>query len=422
MISSEMDGRSRVYVIAIDFTVTSSSFISWIRRRDGAIGERLVANEVTSAKGAGKAVVGHGDVKPPFKRSRAESWLGFQQLVEPKLDGSWLFRGVSSVRHLLIPSIGRAIESVPYSKAAEVALFEKYRREALPYMSSEIAADDHWGWLALAQHHGLPTRLLDWSESPFVALFFAVWGNDEEDAGLYMIKRPAPAPLETKHPFEVTKDCFFYPSHLTRRIVAQSGLFTAHVDPCRPYEAISVEQIVIGAGVKRDFRRKLDAIGLHSAAIYADLDGLSRRLRAVREFESPAPPLSPPPGKGGRVTPGKRVSNDPQKHQWGGDAERNGWALRATVKESKRSDEWFSIEVTVVPTGDKQLSQPVELHLHDSFPNPVQLAKPTREGIARDHLWSYGGFTIGALVLQDGTKLELDLAELPDAPTLFKSR
>jgi hypothetical protein len=362
------------------------------------------------------------DETPPFKRSRAETWLGFQQLIEPKLDGTWLFRGVSSVRHRLIPSIGRAIEGIPYSKHAEIALFEKYRREALPFMANEISIDDSWGWLALARHHGLPTRLLDWSESPFVALFFAVWGNDADDAGLYMIKRPPEAPLETKHPFEVTKDCFFYPRHLTRRIVAQSGLFTAHTDPTKPYEAGSVEQIVIGANVKRGFRRKLDAIGMHHAAIYADLDGLSRRLRSAREFAAPIGSVTLPTGKLDIVTHGKHVANDPQKHQWGGLAARDGWDLCAKVKETKRSDEWFSIEVKVVPTGNKQLSQPVELHLHDSFPNPVQLAKLTKEGIARDHLWSYGGFTIGALVLQDGTRLELDLAELPDAPPLFRSR
>jgi len=363
----------------------------------------------------------------PFQRERADSWLDFQKLLMPKLDGTWLFRGVSSVRHLLIPSIGRAVEGVPYSRDAEIALFEKYRREAVPYLLHDIADADEWGWLALAQHHGLPTRLLDWSESPFVALFFAVWGNDEEDAGLYMIKRPPEAPLATK-PFDVTEDCFFYPRHLTRRIVAQSGLFTCHADPTRPYVTPETEQIVIGARVKTDFRRKLDAIGLHHAAIYADLDGLSRRLQSIRRFGAGPLPLTrpvPDQGRRGESIPavGRKIPGDPQKHQWGGTPERNGWRLSAEVRPSKSSSEWFEIELKVAAVrGQRHLAGPVELHLHDSFRKPVETINPSRNGEVHFKAWAYGAFTVGALVLEDGTRLELDLADLPEAPRLFRSR
>src|SRR5882762_8533598 len=124
----------------------------------------------------------------PWNRKRVRSWIEFQQHIEPYLDGNYLFRGVTSVRHTLIPSVGRQRDGYNYSVNIEKALFDQFKREALPFLAARPQND--WEWLALAQHYGVPTRLLDWSESPSVSLFFAVWGNDDEDAGLYIIRRP----------------------------------------------------------------------------------------------------------------------------------------------------------------------------------------------------------------------------------------
>ena len=118
----------------------------------------------------------------PWKRVRVTRWADFQTEIEKFLDGDHLFRGVTSVRFPLIPSVGRRREGYGYSPGLEMGLFDQFKREALPLLPNRPHND--WEWLALAQHHGVPTRLLDWSESPSVSLFFAVWGNDDDDAGL----------------------------------------------------------------------------------------------------------------------------------------------------------------------------------------------------------------------------------------------
>ncbi|WP_051380573.1 FRG domain-containing protein [Bradyrhizobium sp. WSM1743] len=378
--------------------------------------------------------------KRPWDRRRVRSWNEFQNHIERYLDGNYLFRGVASVRFPLVTSVGRQREGYEYSEAREQALFNQFKREALPFLPVRPASN--WEWLALAQHHGVPTRLLDWSESPSVSLFFAVWGNDEEDAGLYIIRRPEevkPGDLEQQSPFGVTDVAFFYPGYVTPRLVSQRGLFTVHPKPDQPYQSEDMQQIVIGKECKADFRRKLDASGVHHAAIMADLDGLSRRLIAIQSYRATAllpeaPVVSSSAGTAragtlakskarvGAMSPSPRINpRDPQKGQWGGKSTNNGWRVTARVAES--DTDWFRITLTVsaVRSEHKVLSGDVVFHLHDSFAQSV-CREPARNGKAVLKLWAYGAFTVGILIEHDGTMLEIDLTEVQGAPELFRER
>jgi hypothetical protein len=373
---------------------------------------------------------------PTWKRERVQSWAQFQRRIEKFLNGDYLFRGVTSVRYPLVPSVGRQRDDgYRYSNAGEMALLDQFKREALPFLG--VRPENKWEWLALAQHHGVPTRLLDWSESPAVSLFFAVWGNNDDDAGLYIIKRPSEVKELGSDPFEATDVHFFYPGYVTPRLVSQRGVFTVHPRPEEVYNSTDMQQIIIGQECKADFRRKLDSSGTHHAAIYADLDGLSRRLVALQGYRATRMPLSvlaSPTGAAlGRVKVSRKARSksepptskinprDPQKGQWGGEPSRNGWTVTATV--TKMETYWFRTVLTVSakPGSKKVLSGTVTFHLHDSFAKPVREVA-VKEGKATLKVWTYGAFTVGVVINKDDTMLELDLAELKSAPKLFRER
>ena len=142
---------------------------------------------------------------------------------------------------------------------------------------------------------------------------------------------------------------------------------------------------------KADFRRKLDASGIHHAAIFADLDGLSRRLIAVQGYRASLgssgtpPPVAPNNAaivreRSRQQQKGAQVEDrlvtridplDPQKGLWGGHSSRNGWTLSAEVREI--DEDWYGVVITVEagpsvtePTGS------VTFHLHDTYVDPVR--------------------------------------------------
>ncbi len=200
-----------------------------------------------------------------------------------------IFRGVKdSEKHTLITSIGRTFNSNQAGTgfpSFERRLFTRFKERAIPYLRSVPTTDLEW--LALAQHHGLPTRLLDWSYNPLVALFFATQQCNEDptdnslDCAVYIYKTPNKTLNSsfTDDPFKVKNTSKYRPSHFTDRIVAQRSVFTLHHEPKISFEDNNrIIKLVIPGPQKPQFREKLRLFGVGPSTLFPGLDGLAEEL------------------------------------------------------------------------------------------------------------------------------------------------
>jgi hypothetical protein len=161
----------------------------------------------------------------------------------------------------------------------------------------------------IAQHYGMPTRLLDWTANPLAGLFFAVSENDDDDGDVYVMEptqvMPKPDPNNKdeppryvrtmRHPYVVDAIgvSFWHepqrvwpplvlpvrPDSETGRIGLQSSLFTLHMHNITPKTNPTLARIRIPAGKKPDLREELHRLNINQFSIYNDLDHLSKEIR-----------------------------------------------------------------------------------------------------------------------------------------------
>lgn len=277
----------------------------------------------------------------------ADSWAGLHELL---FEHSWhrelgrfrspfAFRGLGSARYELTTSLAR-LGAEP--ARVEVHLLRNFRKYA---RVDAVREDLTWNWLALAQHHGLPTRLLDWTFSPFVALHIATEAPDlyGSDSVIWCVDHAAvqadlPPPLRqlldeegsdvftaemlgraatglrdfdalAQEPFAI----FFEPPSLDERIVNQFALFSLMSSPDARLDDWLVHhpgrlarRILLPAALKQEVRDKLDQANITERVLYPGLEGLSRWLR---RYYGPAPthrnsnPEPPRRERGGTAIP-----------------------------------------------------------------------------------------------------------------------
>ncbi|WP_332879279.1 FRG domain-containing protein [Massilia sp. S19_KUP03_FR1] len=212
--------------------------------------------------------------------------------VKPR--GQWIFRGHSDAHYKLIPSVGRPGHTSASTDKYEKSLFQSFCREAGAYLDQPPTTE--WEWLSVAQHHGLPTRLLDWSLNPLAALYFAVESNADRDAELFALHAPTKAPqgVLSRPPFEVKRAMKYYPNIVSPRIRAQEGLFVVCPEPEIALDKDlrgdwEIEQISVPQGAKERLKYELFRLGVHTSSMFPHMDGLAARLA----WQHCVNPLSP---------------------------------------------------------------------------------------------------------------------------------
>ncbi len=204
---------------------------------------------------------------------------------EYRTDNRWMFRGQSDSSWPVMPKAGRT----PYNATNDLATFEAWKRRSTEFLDSRPTSE--WEWLALAQHHGLPTRLLDWTYNPLVAAFFACSEQSESDGAIYCLLPEWSIVPENTKPGKHNKVARFKPHVVAARIARQSGIFTAHPDPKKPLpDALcdheKYEVHTISADYKKKMLFELSHYGINRMTLMGDLDGLSAHMRWTQENRS----------------------------------------------------------------------------------------------------------------------------------------
>jgi hypothetical protein len=211
---------------------------------------------------------------------------------------AFLYRGQSDSRWELSPKIDRPtfkhyryIKSIT-RQSQEVSLLSEFMHLARSRLS--ITPENTWEWLALAQHHGLATRLLDWSANPLAAIFFAV--SDESvktESVVWEYRHTGVLSDLSADPFAIKEFVTISPTHISARITAQGGCFSVHPTP-DILPVGNLEMFLIPQQSRDSIRMQLAGLGVTRATLFPDLDGIASYSNWMYS-------LTVPPATGGGV-------------------------------------------------------------------------------------------------------------------------
>lgn len=243
----------------------------------------------------------------------ATLFAGTQNHSINRIRSPFLFRGVVDADY----EIGSSLMRLKHDKAdVERPLYRSFRKYAFTSMDERPT---FWKTLTIAQHHGLPTRLIDWTYSPLVALHFATneVEKGDKDAAIWkvhvkkahellpedyrkhlteertdvfsteMLEALIPSFLDLKKIDEQTKTLafFFEPPSMDARIVNQYAALSFLTDKRLKMNdwlqdsGVEYSKIVIPAGLKKEIRDKLDLANITERVLFPGLDGISSWLK-----------------------------------------------------------------------------------------------------------------------------------------------
>jgi hypothetical protein len=218
------------------------------------------------------------------------SFREFQDIIlDRPTDNFILYRG-QTLDKTLLPKIARYdLDNV---EEMERDMLEDFQRRSFHLI--DYHPGNSWDWLALAQHHGMATRLLDWTENPLIALWFSMSPKLEDMNVDYSVvwgfnvpKEDIVLSTDDKDPFKGRTIKVFKPNHITKRISSQFGWFTIHKSasdkkfiPFENYEDYSERlfKIEISSKCFKECKSRLHNFGINSASMYPDIDGLAKHV------------------------------------------------------------------------------------------------------------------------------------------------
>ncbi|WP_288379821.1 FRG domain-containing protein [uncultured Massilia sp.] len=210
-------------------------------------------------------------------------------VLKVSLGQNMLYRGHSSRAYELIPSLGRHVAyrngekcDPNYLRQREIQVLEDFRGSSVPYIADRNRT--MLDVMSQAQHHGIPTRLMDWTTNPLVALYFAVKSvKTETDGVVYVAPPPPPLPpqVRTGHvlPIDVEDLCHFQPQHIDARIAAQFSIFTLHPNPYQAQDKSKFKCAWFKGEHKELILAELHVLGVNAQLIFPGLSGIGERIR-----------------------------------------------------------------------------------------------------------------------------------------------
>jgi hypothetical protein len=264
-----------------------------------------------------------------FSTRTLSSWSDIQNLFHQVYDNKWAFRGQREASWSLVPSISRHAAKFPVDVAEKIAIWA-FKRRAHHYLESSHLPTSELEWLALMQHHSAPTRLLDWTRSPYVALFFAleqepstpfcaVWAINIGECYTHAIRKIRGISDGLK--YLNAHDSLIEDNIFASAIASNSAKFVVPLEPSRMNERLSVQRglflvpgdvnvsieenlltmskdkakkmiskIVISKTLRTDILSELIRMNITSASLFPGLDGFSAYISQILAANTPDNP------------------------------------------------------------------------------------------------------------------------------------
>lgn len=233
----------------------------------------------------------------------------FDEIIQ-SLKGDWVFRGQSNSLWEIETSVFRFFldldsligkSTQPYYLSAEKAALQEFCSIARLYLQHLPEENDTLGWFSVMQHYGVPTRLLDVSCSPYVALFFAM-ENGTNDASVFCIKPSYLSELDGHEYLNRSNYVEFIddglqgtykislcsPSWTSERSFQQQGLFLVPNTLNKSFSSLMsnygeekgyYHKIIIPSKLRMEFIRKIIDMNITSSTLFPSLEGYSRSIK-----------------------------------------------------------------------------------------------------------------------------------------------